>query len=100
MRHINKEISIGHDTTGEALTTTIRKLLMEEVDVEGNYFVRLLKEPQRRISIGRPLRNQTKKFANTFLTTSNGWKASSSTQMAPNQYRKITLQLSCSLVSR
>jgi hypothetical protein len=35
MCHIDKEISMGYDTMGDALNSTSRKLLMDEVDLEG-----------------------------------------------------------------
>jgi hypothetical protein len=34
--HIDKEISLGYDTTSEPISSTIRKMLMDEVDVEGD----------------------------------------------------------------
>jgi hypothetical protein len=34
--HIDKEISVGYDTTGESISSMIRKMLMEEVDVGGD----------------------------------------------------------------
>jgi hypothetical protein len=33
--HINKEIMLGFDDDGETITGTIRQLLMDDVDVEG-----------------------------------------------------------------
>jgi hypothetical protein len=32
--HIDKEISLGYDTIGEPISSTIRQILMDEVDVE------------------------------------------------------------------
>jgi hypothetical protein len=32
--HIDKDISLGYDTTGEIITSTIHQMLMDEVDVE------------------------------------------------------------------
>jgi hypothetical protein len=34
--HIDKEISLGYDTTGESISSTIRQMLMDEVDVDGD----------------------------------------------------------------
>jgi hypothetical protein len=36
LSHIDKNISLGYDTTGESITSIIRKMLMDEVDVEGD----------------------------------------------------------------
>jgi hypothetical protein len=36
MRNINEEIVMGYDTTDEVLNSTIRQILMDEVDVEGD----------------------------------------------------------------
>jgi hypothetical protein len=33
--HIDKDISLGYDTTGEIITSTICQMLMDKVDVEG-----------------------------------------------------------------
>jgi hypothetical protein len=33
--NIDKEISMGYDTTGKLLNSSIRQLLMDEVEVEG-----------------------------------------------------------------
>jgi hypothetical protein len=37
--HIDKEISLDDDTTGEPISSTIRQMLMDEVDVEGEPIV-------------------------------------------------------------
>jgi hypothetical protein len=34
--HIDKEISLGYDTTGELISSTIRQMIMDEFDVEGD----------------------------------------------------------------
>jgi hypothetical protein len=33
--HIGKDISLGYDTTGELISSTIRQMIMDEFDVEG-----------------------------------------------------------------
>jgi hypothetical protein len=35
LSHIEKDISLGYDTTGEIIMSTIRQMLMDDVDVEG-----------------------------------------------------------------
>jgi hypothetical protein len=35
MCNIDKKNAMGYDTTGEVLNSTIRQILMDEVDVEG-----------------------------------------------------------------
>jgi hypothetical protein len=34
--HIDKNISLGYDTTGEPISRTISQMMMDEVDVEGD----------------------------------------------------------------
>jgi hypothetical protein len=35
LSHIDKDLSLGYDTTGEIITSTIRQMLMDKVDVKG-----------------------------------------------------------------
>jgi hypothetical protein len=52
LSHIDKDISLGYDTTGKIITSTICQMLMDEVDVEGKPIFHVI---ERKIHTNRAL---------------------------------------------
>jgi hypothetical protein len=64
--HIDKEISLGYDTTGEPISSTIRQMIINEVDVEGDPILH---------SIERTTKYDTNDLCMKILEDIEGWLA-------------------------
>jgi hypothetical protein len=91
--HIDKEISMDYDTTGEVLNTKSRQLLMDEVDVEGEPLFGRSNVPSRRTLIAPSSWNPTTTYVNISLMTTNQRKNQQQVKFAA--YAKIIVKKLC-----
>jgi hypothetical protein len=89
LSHIDKDISLGYDTTGEIINSTIRQMLMDEVDVEGEPIFHVIERTMKNKTDRAPFLEPNNNLCMTILDDLEIWiDLLSSSSMCLSQQRR------------